>query len=62
MALAAGPCGTVARDSSSAPNVFAWTLVHLVPHLQRYYRLLPRNPYPKLGAKSGGGNGRAELW
>lgn len=37
----------------------AWSIQHLVPPLQAYYAGRPATVYPRLGAKHGGGNGRA---
>lgn len=37
----------------------AWSVQHLVPQLQHYYATRPVPKKPKLGAKHGGGNGRA---
>lgn len=39
-----------------------WMLVNLWPQLVDYYATRPPNPFMKLGAKCGGGNGKVELW
>lgn len=63
----AGPCGTHARRER-ALGVIAWSIVHLIEPLQAWYaeQNRPRDPLSRagclIGAKSGGGNGRANLW
>lgn len=67
MDAGAGPCGTLARNGrhrSGMPmaSSITWMLVNLWPQLVDYYATRPPNPFMKLGAKCGGGNGKVELW
>lgn len=55
----AGPCGTSLAGRQSVHSAIAWSLVHLHAHLVEYYAGRPATIYPRLGAKHGGGNGRA---
>lgn len=63
----AGPCGAHARRAS-APGVIAWSIAHLIKPVSMWYAVQnrPRDPLSRagclIGAKSGGGNGRTELW
>lgn len=71
----AGPCGTRARvtwgPGKPLPGTMTpleWSVKNLVEPLQVWYaeQNRPRDPLSRagclIGAKSGGGNGRAELW
>lgn len=63
----AGVCGTHARRES-VQGVMVWSIFMLIGPLQVWYEKQnrPRNPLSRagiqIGAKSGGGNGRCELW
>jgi hypothetical protein len=74
----AGPCGTharypypgplVARNAHWGRSPIAWSIKHLIEPLREYYaeKNKERDPHSRagirIGAKSGGGNGRCELW
>jgi hypothetical protein len=60
--IAAGPCGTSAAPADIRTPVLTWTLLMLWPHLARYYATRDPNPYVKMGAKHGGGNGKSAVY